>query len=137
MVSTCVKTTNIIRLTKVRVPQFMSMIINPLKNTSVMRIGTTLKKTISQPFLGKKILVTSQNKKCAALLEWAKWGAWPKLAHSANILLVHIYNINTYYNWYISLYCMFVTHLSYWLKYKQYLHTFIVWIINMIFIIVT
>ena len=46
---------------------FMSMIINPPKNTIVMRIGTTLKKTISQPFLGQKILVTSQNKKCAAL----------------------------------------------------------------------
>ena len=46
----------------------MSMIIDPPKNTSVMRLGTTLKKTISQPFLGQQILVTSQNKKCAALL---------------------------------------------------------------------
>ena len=46
-------------MTKVRVLQFMSMIIDPHKNTSVMRLGTTLKKTILQPFLGQQILVTS------------------------------------------------------------------------------
>ena len=45
----------------------MSMIIDPPKNTNVMRLGTTLKKTMSQPFLGQQKLVTSQNKKCAAL----------------------------------------------------------------------
>ena len=46
----------------------MAMIIDPPKNTSVMRLGTTLKKTILQPFFGQQILVTSQNKKCAALM---------------------------------------------------------------------
>ena len=71
MVSTCVKTTNIIRLTKVRVPQFMSMIINPLKNTSVMRIGTTLKKTISQPFLGKKSWLPAKIKNVQPC--WSTW----------------------------------------------------------------
>ena len=44
------------------------MIIDSPKNTSVMLLGITLKKTISQPFLGQQILVTSQNKKCAALM---------------------------------------------------------------------
>ena len=45
----------------------MSMNIDPPKYTSVMRLGTTLKKTNSKPFLGQQILVNSQNKKCAAL----------------------------------------------------------------------